>query len=125
VFRAVELSLAAQPASAAVARDFLRQTVRERTSSERLDAGALIVSELVTNAVMHGTAPIRLELHLGLGELRVDVFDAAPAEDVAIHRDGVVDDTSGRGLRIVENLADAWGVRSCGGEKCVWATIHV
>ena len=99
--------------------------MRDRTSRERLDAGALIVSELVTNAVMHGTAPIRMELHLDLGELRVDVFDAAPAEDVEIHRDGVVDETSGRGLRIVENLADAWGVRWCGGEKSVWATMRV
>ena len=122
---AVALLLAAQPASAALARDFLRDAVRERASSEQADVGALIVSELVTNAVMHGAAPIRMELHLDLGELRVDVFDAAPAKAVAIHRDGRIDEPSGRGLRIVEKLADAWGVRSCDGEKSVWATLHV
>jgi anti-sigma regulatory factor (Ser/Thr protein kinase) len=68
----------------------------------------LLVSELVTNAVVHGSGPISLELQHLDGALRVSVMDAHPSQPLEI-RTAHRDDESGRGLAIIAAIATRWG----------------
>ncbi|MFJ6101584.1 ATP-binding protein [Streptomyces sp. NPDC092359] len=105
------------------ARDFVATTLTEWGETSRLDDMQLCTSELVTNAVLHGTPVGRLVLvrveSLAEG-LRVEVHDSGesgPAQRVP--EESVV---GGRGLLIVDATADNWGVKERTGlGKCVWA----
>ncbi|MFJ9777441.1 ATP-binding protein [Kitasatospora sp. NPDC101157] len=84
------------------------------------DSACLILSELVTNALLHGEGRPGVTLELLGGELHITVSDASanplqrPARDDAR--------ASGRGLEIVEALSTAWGVELIGSHgKAVWA----
>lgn len=94
---------------------------------EVLADAELLVSELMSNAVRHGGADIRLTVSSRPGSLTVSVFDAG-AELPAI-RTGEIDRTvaSGRGLRMVQQLADDWGVDvdHGGAGKAVWFRLRV
>lgn len=92
---------------------------------ETLDAAALIISELVTNAVMHGGGNIiRCTLRLAGGVLRIEVTDQGHGyPEPAVRRPGP-DDVSGRGLLLVSAVAEAWGVApTAAGGRAVWATV--
>jgi anti-sigma regulatory factor (Ser/Thr protein kinase) len=83
-----------------------------------LDGAALAVSELVTNAALHGGGPITLVLHVGRGVVRVDVSDAGRGS-VEVRRDhGAI--VGGHGLRIVEALASRWGFDERDDARTVW-----
>lgn len=95
-----------------------RQLVNGHTSSlasqQREDA-ALMVSELVTNAVVHGVGAIWLRIDLEADAVRIEVADegnvrVTPTPEPGAH--------GGWGLRIVEQLADDWGVLD--GSTRVW-----
>jgi len=89
--------------------------------AEVLEAAQLTISELVTNALLHapgGSAPIELTLRLEPDRLRVEVLNQG--EPFVPDVQDLDDLTGGRGLRIVDRLADSWGVRAEGG-TCVWA----
>jgi anti-sigma regulatory factor (Ser/Thr protein kinase) len=83
-----------------------------RLDRELTETALLLVSELVTNAIRHGSPPVRLSLHLdragGRGSLRVEVTDSSPAPP-AVGASAEPDQTSGRGLFIVQQLAARWG----------------
>jgi anti-sigma regulatory factor (Ser/Thr protein kinase) len=90
----------------------------------------LIVAELVTNAVTHGTRapgtadppPVRLRLTGRAREVRIEVWDAG--EEMPQMRPGPPgeDETGGRGLVLVAALSSQWGAyRTSGGGKCVFA----
>ena len=83
--------------------DGLPQEVAERFK--------LVVSELVTNAVIHAPrgAEIRLEARLSMDELRVAVVQPGPMFEPVIGEPGPGQE-SGWGLHLVSNLADRWGV---------------
>lgn len=80
---------------------------------------ALLVSELVTNAVIHARTGVRLELHQTTPRLWVGVTDRDERSQVQIQRGSPVA-KHGRGLEIVENLALAWGVDRTASTKTVW-----
>jgi anti-sigma regulatory factor (Ser/Thr protein kinase) len=84
-----------------------------------LDVAQLLVSEVVTNAVLHGTPPITLQITCieDVG-LRVDVTDAAPSTPVLQHL-GVAAD-HGRGVALMDMLSDEWGVEPLDPGKRVW-----
>jgi anti-sigma regulatory factor (Ser/Thr protein kinase) len=90
---------------------------------EEIDAVQLVVSELVTNAVLHApeSSSITLELFRTREAVRVLVSDASPQEPV--RRDGPAPWSvqSGRGVALVDSIADRWGTepRSPRG-KTVW-----
>ncbi|MGI5452337.1 ATP-binding protein [Streptomyces sp. CA-249302] len=87
----------------------------------------LLVSELVTNAVRH-TLSARILCGIGLvgdGRVRLEVHDHDYTGGDLPRCDPGPDDEGGRGLLLVEQLADAWGVdrsRLTGG-NAVWATL--
>ena len=105
--RPVDLSLSAQPASVPAARRLVRQRCEEWGAAAS-DAAVLLASELVTNAVLHARTPLTLTVAAGDGTIRVEVRDWHPALPQA--RRYNVDTATGRGLRLLETIASAWGV---------------
>jgi anti-sigma regulatory factor (Ser/Thr protein kinase) len=90
-----------------------------RLDRELTETALLLVSELATNAIRHGTPPVRLSLRLDSDRLRVEVTDSSPSMPQVAHPGP--DQTSGRGLQIVQQLAARWGSqtsRTLG--KTVW-----
>ncbi|MEU9803678.1 SpoIIE family protein phosphatase [Streptomyces sp. NPDC051000] len=80
-------------------------------------ATELIVSELVTNALRHGTPPLRLRL-IKDRTLICEVHDTSPTSPHLRHARAV--DEGGRGLFIAAQLAQRWGTRHTPGGKTVW-----
>ncbi|HLJ08080.1 MAG TPA: response regulator, partial [Acidimicrobiia bacterium] len=87
------------------------------------DTVTLLVSELVTNAVVHAGSDVEVIVRLTSTAARVEVTDAS-TNGVA-PRDATSEEDSGRGLALVGNLARRWGVRAApGGGKTVWFEVE-
>lgn len=90
---------------------------------DRVHDGLLVMSELVTNAVLHGGQPVRLEVTAEPGRVLLRVHDATtrPPEP----QTAVGDRPGGRGLLLVAALAADWGCRPHpdGHGKYVWAEL--
>jgi anti-sigma regulatory factor (Ser/Thr protein kinase) len=117
-----ELRLAERNTSAALARQFTRSTLAGWQHGERrdnLEDIVLVVSELVTNALLHGHGTPVVRLLDGGDQVRVEVCDDSPLLPVS-HR---VTPTSGLGLRVVEQLSSAWGASRRGRGKVVWCEL--
>jgi DNA-binding NarL/FixJ family response regulator len=93
------------PASAGRARAFARDTIGE--GGEVLETVELLLSELVTNAVLHAASAPRVAIQVLHDRVHIEIVDHT-RQSVA-PRDARSDDESGRGLGIVEALAKAWG----------------
>ncbi|MET7358622.1 SpoIIE family protein phosphatase [Streptomyces sp. NPDC005562] len=109
------------PEALADARHMIRAAVRAWGAGERADEIELVADEVITNALMHtdGAAVVTLRVLSGSERrLRVDVEDSSSA--LPRRRDAGDDGVSGRGLLLVDRLADGWGVEARGGGKCVW-----
>lgn len=130
--RQCRITLPPVPESAGVARDFTAAALRKWHLDSLTSDAVLIASELVTNAISHGTesagpqSPGSVELiwSYQVSRLICVIIDQvaeppvmAPADDEA---------ESGHGLRIVGALAAAWGWTMLGtGEKAVWAALQL
>ncbi|MEV7774935.1 ATP-binding protein [Kitasatospora sp. NPDC086791] len=145
----VQLAVQADPAEVGRA----RRWVRSRLLNHGVDPDApmaetvvLVVSELVTNAVVHTGCPAVLRLCLPMTEdvtgpdgaavadgtarvdgtaapLRVEVADASRAAPAPRHAGADEDATNGRGLELVELLCERWGWYPDGSGKRVWCEI--
>ena len=113
----IDLALPRDPSAAADARRELRRRFAGTLHQDVLEALSLVVSELVTNAVMHGQGAIRFRLQLASGDLRGDVIDDGDGFEHELRAAGP-DATSGRGLLIVDRLTNRWGVHE--GTTHVW-----
>jgi anti-sigma regulatory factor (Ser/Thr protein kinase) len=115
-----ETRLPADASAPAFARAFLRDAVCEVHHARVVDEAELLVSELVTNAVVHGTPPITLRVECGGRDgMRVSVTDRNPAP--ARVRGAGAAEESGRGMRLVDVISDDWGVEPHSGDgKDVW-----
>jgi len=111
-------NLAALPQSAASARRFVDQTLHRWEYADLFDVVALLASELVTNAILHARSEVELSVRLTPSAIRVDVADHSL--DRPVPREAAPEDTSGRGLALVESLASAWGVEDRPDGKSVW-----
>lgn len=94
------------------------------------EAAEQIVAELAANAVLHGRLPGRsFRLRLGLcpgGTLRISVADPCPERQARTGEERDPAAESGRGLLIVDALADRWGVdSSLAPQKSVWAELDL
>lgn len=92
---------------------------------ELVSDALLVVTELITNAYLHGRPPVRFELShpSGNGTLRVEVTDAGPDLPEVRHPD--VSQAHGRGMLLVEACATRWGVTTSADGKTVWAEFAV
>jgi anti-sigma regulatory factor (Ser/Thr protein kinase) len=106
------------PSAAGEARAEVRRQLECWGLTEQSDTAELLVSELVTNALVHAESRLRLTLTAAHGVLRCEVTDADR------HRPRVrrVTETSesGRGMFLVDELARRWGCHPDGPGKTVW-----
>lgn len=100
-----------------------RQAIVELLArSGRADLGAdaaLVVSELVTNAVVHAGGPITLSASYLDSTLHVEVHDTERAPLPSV-REPPASEKTGRGLNLVALLADRWSVTPTPGGKTIW-----
>lgn len=91
---------------------------------ELVEVVELLTSELVTNAIRHGSPPIGLTaMVVPAGGVRVEVCDATPA-DVEPREPGPLA-VGGRGLQMVETLAERWGTTHHDAGKTVWFEVRM
>jgi anti-sigma regulatory factor (Ser/Thr protein kinase) len=109
-------------ASVSAARRFAAATL-DNVPSEVVEAVALMVSELATNAVEHAASEFELVVEHDTDRVLVTVSDRGGGRARARHPR--VSDPSGRGLQIVGALAHEWGERAPTGEwqKSVWFSV--
>jgi anti-sigma regulatory factor (Ser/Thr protein kinase) len=119
-----ELSLTLSPDTSApsMVRRAAERHFADALSCERLAELALVVSELVTNAVVHGHGEIVVKLRLDAEVLRGDVIDQGGGFERAM-RERRPHDVGGRGLMIVEALTARWGIHE--GTTHVWFELPV
>jgi anti-sigma regulatory factor (Ser/Thr protein kinase) len=98
---------APEPGSVAAARRNVADALAD-LPEEVLDPVLLMVSELVTNAVVHARTACTLVVERTADDIRVEVRDDGPGE--AEKRTAGPADSSGRGLHIIDSLADKWAV---------------
>ena len=102
-----------------------RRVVRDAIGSELgpvADTLLLLVSELVTNAVLHARSTATVRLDLGTDAVRVEVQDGEERLPGVVDPD--VDREGGRGLQMVEQLADRYGWTRLGDGKSVWFELN-
>jgi DNA-binding NarL/FixJ family response regulator len=104
------------------ARRFVTQALTELDDDDLTDTVTLLVSELVTNAVLHAGSQVEVMVRLTATAARIEVTDDS-VEELA-PRDAADDEDSGRGLALVGTLARRWGVRPAPERgKTVWFEI--
>ncbi|MFE4963291.1 ATP-binding protein [Streptomyces sp. NPDC056660] len=101
------------------ARRELRELLRHWGKPGRSEIAELLTSELVTNALVHTDREAVLTAVVGPGQLRVEVRDFVGRRPRVCAPD-TGDGTHGRGLVLVDSLADAWGVQPHEVGKSVW-----
>ncbi|MFI0450064.1 ATP-binding protein [Actinomadura sp. 6N118] len=88
-----------------------------------VDDIVLMVDELITNAIVHGTGPVRLRLHLDGTRIVGEITDGNPTAPGAPSSPPLLDwSEQGRGLLLVSALASEFGSRPEGRGKTVWFT---
>lgn len=112
----------------AAARRWVSGALRDVVGREDVETVTLVVSELVTNAVVHAGTAVELHLVLEGRRLRLRVLDGDQRQPVP--RRGFSDElTTGRGLRLLEVLTTRWGVEPTRPPeppgKAVWCELTV
>lgn len=114
-----ELDLPPATESVPVARRFVREVLRE--SAVDVDTATLLVSEVVTNAVLHARSPLSVRVVERGDTARIEVSDGSPVPP-RVHSFSSLSAT-GRGLRLLGQLALAWGVEPSDHGKTIWFEI--
>ncbi len=116
----------AEPERIATARQHLRDLLHDWPSADQLDAAVLLLSEMLTNVLVHTDADALLVAEVtgepGERRIRVEVTDSG--DDLPHKRRPGEMASSGRGLMLVEMLADAWGVAPRGEGKSIWYEVY-
>jgi anti-sigma regulatory factor (Ser/Thr protein kinase) len=125
VSSANEVSRRFEPQSLApsAARRFLDETLQRWGHGEDVAEDArLLLSELVSNAVVHAKSPMSVSIRSQPSGLRVSVADESPIPPIP--RLGAVNGSiGGHGLRLIAALSESWGVDANGDGKIVWAEL--
>jgi anti-sigma regulatory factor (Ser/Thr protein kinase) len=111
------------PASVGLARSLVRESLAAFDGDAR-DVALLLTSELVTNAILHARTPVQLGVLVDGGRALVCVADRLPESPALSPRAHSHDRPGGRGLALVEDLADTWGTTTYRGGKTVWFVLQ-
>jgi anti-sigma regulatory factor (Ser/Thr protein kinase) len=113
------LRLPPEPASAGAARRFVTDALKSSTTDTELVA--LLVSELVSNVVLHAHTPFEVEVRTREGNVRVTVTDESPV--IPAVKQYAPDSVTGRGLTMIDTAAQRWGIDENAHGKAVWFEI--
>ena len=106
--------------SPALARAYCDGVLDSSGSNDRFDDARLVVSELVTNAILHAGTDIEAQRVVRADAVRIEVTDLGGGVP-RCESTGAT--TQGRGLPIVEALGSRWGVLELGAGKTVWCEL--
>jgi len=110
------LLLPPEPASAGAARRFVAAALEHYDVD--IDVIALLVSELVSNVVLHAHTPFEVTLRVRDEHIRVSVADESPL--IPAMKQYAADSVTGRGLTMIDSAAARWGIDETAGGKAVW-----
>jgi anti-sigma regulatory factor (Ser/Thr protein kinase) len=113
----LSLDIPRDATAASLARLAIRRRLGSEVDSEILGRLQIVVTELVTNAVVHGEGDIGLSLHVDEDRVTGEVVDEGGGFEHDVRRHGP-EVMGGRGLAIVEALTSQWGVHE--GTTHVW-----
>jgi anti-sigma regulatory factor (Ser/Thr protein kinase) len=117
--------VASEPEAVAAAREAVTEATQGRVDSETVETARLLVSELVTNGIVHGGTdrPLEVDVEVGESGVRVDVKDKGTG---FVRRPGTnePDYSGGFGLFLVEELSDRWGIVRNGNTR-VWFELEL
>ena len=119
--KTVRLRLPCQASTPARARREIACWLNDFDCLERVDDVQLVVSELVTNAVLHAGTDVEIWLDVDPKRLVVAVSDFGPG--LPERRDAGPEDDHGRGLNLVDSLSSAWGVEIADPGTTVWCSL--
>ncbi len=111
-------TFASAPVSAGRARAFVESVLAGAGLDHLTPSATLLVSELVANAVLYGGTPLEVIVRCGDDRVRVEVHDGNSQLPVRKHYSNL--SGTGRGLLLVERMADGWGADRTTGGKVVW-----
>ncbi|BFO13715.1 hypothetical protein SHKM778_01030 [Streptomyces sp. KM77-8] len=116
----------AEPERVSAARQQLRELLHDWSSPDQVDSAVLLLSEVLTNVLVHTDADALLLAEVTGGvdgrRMRIEVTDAG--DDLPhMRRPGELA-SSGRGLVLIEVLAHAWGVAPRGRGKSIWFELY-
>ncbi len=117
-----EVVLPPLPASVKRARQFVSGALAELGIASATDDAVLVVSELVTNAVVHAGTDITVRVVGGADTARIEIADSSP--EMPGFRIPNAGARSGRGLLLVEHFTQRWGVERTSSGKVVWFDVR-
>ena len=117
----LEIELPRHPDAPARARHLIAELGESRLDADELERAKLAVSELVTNALVHGRGAIMLRAGLDHDRLMVEVIDEGSGFERVVRKQ-TFEDLHGRGLMIVDAQASRWGLHE--GTTHVWFEIE-
>jgi len=120
--RSARVTLPAGPDSPGLARRFVQRQLSGWGLDGLVDDVCLVVTELVTNAVLHARSDMEVVLEVG-DRVRLEVQDRSPR--IPAVRTSSTLTATGRGLRLVELLANHWGAAPAGTGKVVWCEFAI
>jgi CheY-like chemotaxis protein/anti-sigma regulatory factor (Ser/Thr protein kinase) len=121
-YETARIELGPDRSDVAAARRFVTDRCREWGCADVVDDAELVVSELVTNALLYSESPCELRAGLSDAAMRLQVVDQGTGMPDPMSATDT--DEHGRGLLLVSALCAAWGVEALpGGGKIVWAEI--
>lgn len=115
---AFERRLPPRPSSVAEARQLVRALLADTQRDDLVETAVLLVSEIVTNALLHAGTPIDVAASMDNQGLRVEVGDGSL--HLPMRRNYGATAGTGRGLRLLEEMVDEWGVSRRRHGKTVW-----
>lgn len=121
--REISTSLPKDPSSPSAARRLVTRACEDWGCTSVLDAALLVVTELVTNALVHAGTACDLRVRLRAGVLRLEVDDEGRGTP-DLQRSSTSDE-HGRGLFLVSAMALSWGIGPTDDGKTVWAELAV
>ncbi len=106
------------PSSVGESRRLVRGELERSGRADLRDTAELLVSEIVTNALVHAGTPVEVHARVGPAGLRVEITDGSPVLPSVRHHSDLAG--TGRGLRLLETMGDGWGAERLPVGKTVW-----
>jgi anti-sigma regulatory factor (Ser/Thr protein kinase) len=104
--------------SVGTARKLVRRQLSKVDDPDLVDDASLLVSELVTNAILHGHTEVSLRAGIRHGVFRAEISDGNPTVPVPRRPSQLAG--NGRGLLLIDEVANRWGVKTTRAGKTVW-----